>query len=79
MTLIYKNDTICFRTMEEYCPLGQSEIAKELKIKELKISRAIVNKVFSELKEAGYISMITRSKWKLSSKAYIFINITSKL
>ena len=60
--------------MEEYCPLGQGEIAKELKI-----SRAIVNKVFSELKEAGYISMITRSKWKLSSKAYIFINLTSKL
>lgn len=39
---------------KEYCPLGQGEIADELGL-----SRAVVNKIFTELKEAGYISMVT--------------------
>ena len=67
-------DNVVKTTREDYCPLGQGEIAKELNI-----SRAIVNKVFSELRNNGYISMITRSKWKLSNKAYTFIDATSKL
>jgi len=59
---------------KEYCPLGQGEIADELNL-----SRAVVNKMFAELKDAGYISMVTRGKWKLSDKALEMIRITKKL
>jgi Mn-dependent DtxR family transcriptional regulator len=59
---------------EKYCPLGQGEIAKQLEI-----SRAVVNKVFNDLKENGYISMVTRGKWKLSNGAINLIQITQGL
>ena len=55
----------------EYCPLSQSEIAAELQL-----SRAVVNKIFSELKEAGFITMVTRGKYKLSQQAIEMIKIT---
>lgn len=59
---------------KEYCPLGQREIAEELGL-----SRAVVNKIFAELKEAGYISVVTRGKWKLSAEASEMIRITQGL
>lgn len=59
---------------KEYCPLGQGKIAEKLGL-----SRPFVNKVFTELKEAGYISMVTRSKWKLSDEASEMIRITQRL
>ena len=59
---------------KEYCPLGQGEIADELGL-----SRAVVNKIFTELKEAGYISMVTRGKWKLSEQATEMIRVTQRL
>lgn len=59
---------------KEYCPLGQGEIADEIGV-----SRAIVNKIFKELKELGYISMVTRGKWKLSDKTSEMIRITKRL
>ncbi len=59
---------------KEYCPLGQGDIANELRL-----SRAVVNKIFTELKEAGYISMITRGKWILSDDANKMIKITQKI
>ena len=59
---------------KEYCPRGQGEIAEELGL-----SRPFVNKIFTELKEAGYISMVTRGKWKLSAEASEMIRITQRL
>ena len=59
---------------KEYCPLGQGEIADELGL-----SKAVVNKIFTELKEAGYISMVTRGKWKLSDGATEMTRITQRL
>lgn len=59
---------------EEYCPLGQAEVAKKLHL-----SRVVVNRIFSELKEAGYVTMITRGKWKLSSNACEMIKVMRKL
>lgn len=59
---------------KEYCPLGQGEIANELGL-----SRAVVNKIFTELKDAGYISMVTRGKWKLSEQATEMISVTRRL
>lgn len=57
-----------------YCPLGQGEVAERLHL-----SRVAVNKIFSELKEAGYISMVIRGKWKLSDKAILLIQTTQGL
>lgn len=59
---------------EEYCPLGQGEVAKELGL-----SRAVVNKIFTELKDNGYITMVTRGKWKLSDQANEMIRVTQRL
>lgn len=59
---------------KEYCPLGQEEIAEKLEL-----SRAVVNRIFTDLKEAGYISMITRGKWKLSAEAAEMISTTQRL
>lgn len=59
---------------KEYCPLGQGEIAEQLEL-----SRAFVNKIFTELKNAGYISMVTRGKWKLSDAASEMIRITQRV
>ena len=59
---------------EEYCPLGQGDVAKELQI-----SRAVINRMFTELRDAGYISMITRGKWRLSDDAIHLIQVTQKL
>lgn len=59
---------------KEYCPLGQGEIAEKLGF-----SRAVVNRIFTELKEAGYISMVTRGKWKLSDQASEMIKVTQRL
>ena len=54
--------------------LSMQEIADELGL-----SRAVVNKIFTELKEAGYISMVTRGKWKLSEQATEMIRVTQRL
>ena len=59
---------------KKYCPLGQGEIAKELGL-----SRAVVNKIFTELKDNNYISMVTRGKWKLSDQANEIIRVTQQL
>lgn len=59
---------------KEYCPLGQGEIADKLGL-----SRAVVNKIFTELRDSGYISMVTRGKWKLSDNATEMIRVTQKL
>ena len=59
---------------KKYCPLGQGEIAEKLGL-----SRAVVNRIFTELKEAGYISMVTRGKWKLSDQASEMIKVSQKL
>ena len=59
---------------KEYCPLGQGKIAEKLGL-----SRPFVNKIFTELKKAGYISMVTRGKWKLSAEASEIIRITQRL
>lgn len=58
----------------EYCPLGQAEIADELGL-----SRANVNKIFKQLKDARYIIMLTRGKWQLSESATNMIKITQEL
>lgn len=59
---------------KEYCPLGQGKIAEELGL-----SRPFINKIFTDLKEAGYISMLTRGKWKLSAEASEMIRVTQRL
>ena len=59
---------------KEYCPLGQGEIADKLGL-----SRAVVNKIFTELKKAGYINMVTRGKWKLSEQATEMIRVTQRV
>ena len=59
---------------KKYCPLDQSEIANKIGL-----SRVAVNKIFNELKNAGYISMITRGKWQLSKEANKIIKITQNL
>jgi CRP-like cAMP-binding protein len=59
---------------QKYCPLSQEEVAKELNL-----SRIFVNRVFTDLKEAGYISMIAKGKWQLSDKANKMIDVTKKL
>lgn len=61
-------------TGKEYCPLGQGEIAEKLEL-----SRPFVNKIFTELKNAGYISMVTRGKWKLSDAASEMIRVTQRV
>lgn len=67
-------DNTLFIADKKYCPLGQGEIADELGL-----SRAVVNKIFTELKDAGYISMVTRGKWKLSDRASEMIRVTQKI
>ncbi len=57
-----------------YCPLGQGEIAEKLSL-----SKTVVNKIFTDLRNDGYIRMITRGKWKLSGEANNLIKITKKL
>ena len=59
---------------KEYCPLGQGKIAEKLGL-----SRPFINKIFTELKAAGYISMVTRGKWKLSAEASEIIRVTQRL
>lgn len=46
---------------------------------ELGLSRAVVSKIFTELKEAGYISMVTRGKYKLSDESTEMIHVTQIL
>ena len=58
---------------KEYCPLGQGKIAEKLEL-----SRPFVNKIFTVLKEAGYISMVTRGKWMLSAEAVEMIKATKR-
>lgn len=72
LEVMYENTV--FISNKRYCPLGQKEIANELGL-----SRAAVNKIFAELKNIGYINMITRGKWKLSDQANEMIRITQKL
>ena len=59
---------------KEYCPLGQGDVGRELHL-----SRAVVNRIFTELKEAGYINMIARGKWEMSKEAINIIQTTQRL
>lgn len=47
-----------------FCAMHQYEIAEELNL-----SSASINKIFSDLQTEEYISMITRSRWKISDDA----------
>lgn len=68
------NNNIVKVGKNEYCPLGQGDIAEELNV-----SRASVNSIFADLRDAGYISMITRGKWTLSSDAVKIIDCVQKV
>lgn len=57
-----------------FCALHQYEIAEELNL-----SRANINKIFSSLQTEGYISMITRGRWKISDEALRLIEVTQQL
>ena len=57
-----------------FCALNQYEVAEELKL-----SRANVNKIFSNLQTEGYITMITRGRWKVSDDAIHLIEVTQEL
>lgn len=57
-----------------FCALNQNEVAEELKL-----SRANINKIFSNLQTEGYISMITRCRWKISDEAIHLIQVTQQL
>ena len=57
-----------------FCALHQYEIAEELNL-----SRANINKIFSNLQSEGYISMITRGRWKISDDAIHLIEVTRQL
>ena len=57
-----------------FCALHQYEIAEKLNL-----SRANINKIFSNLQSEGYISMITRGKWKVSDDAMHLIEVTQQL
>lgn len=57
-----------------FCALHQYEIAEELSL-----SRANVNKIFSNLQTEGYISMITRGRWRISDDAVNLIKVTQQL
>ena len=57
-----------------FCALHQYEIAEELNL-----SRANINKIFSNLQAEGYISMITRGRWKISDDAIHLIEVTQRL
>ena len=49
---------------DTYCPLGQREIADDLGL-----SRAAVNKIFTDLRKGGYIIMLSRGNWQLTKLA----------
>ena len=57
-----------------FCALHQYEIAEELHL-----SRASVNTIFTNLQAEGYISMITRGRWKVSDEALHLIEVTQQL
>ena len=57
-----------------FCAMHQYEIAEELNL-----SRASINKIFSDLQTEGYISMITRGRWKVSDDAIRLIEVTRQL
>lgn len=59
---------------EEYSPLGQQEIGLKMGL-----SRVSINRVFKELREEGYIEMLTRGKWKLTEKAKELLDKTGEL
>ena len=59
---------------EEYSPLGQQEIGLKMGL-----SRVSINRVFKELREEGYIKMLTRGKWKLTEKAKELLDKTGEL
>ena len=72
--LVVMNNNTVKVGQNTFCPLGQGDIADELNL-----SRASVNNIFADLKNAGYISMITRGKWALSSDAVKMLNGVQKL
>ena len=57
-----------------FCALHQYEIAEELNL-----SRANINKIFANHQTEGYISMITRGRWKISDDALRLIEVTQQL
>ena len=57
-----------------YCPLGQREVALDMGL-----SRISVNKIFVDLRSAGYITMLSRGKWKLTDKGMNVINTMETL
>ena len=65
---------LCVCKKTRFCAMHQYEIAEELHL-----SRANINKIFSNLQMEGYISMITRGRWKVSDDALHFIEVTRQL
>lgn len=66
-------NSVCVKETR-FCALHQYEIAEELHL-----SRANINKIFSNLQSEGYISMITRGRWKVSDDAMHLIEVTQQL
>ena len=66
-------NSVCVKETR-FCALHQYEIAEELNL-----SRANINKIFSSLQTEGYISMITRGRWRISDDAIQLIQETQAL
>lgn len=66
-------NSVCVKETR-FCAMHQYEIAEELNL-----SRASINKIFSDLQTEGYISMITRGRWKVSDDAIHLIEVTRQL
>ena len=64
-----------------FCTTTQESIGKhQYEIEaELNLSRANINKIFSNLQTEGYISMITRGRWKVFDDAIHLIEVTRQL
>ena len=70
---ILSKNTVTIET-GEFCPMGQEKIAEIMHTTKISIS-----KIFSVLKEQGYIEKIGREKWKVTQKGLHIVDILSKL
>ena len=67
------NNSVCVNGVN-FCAINQYEVAKELQL-----SRANINKIFSNLQSIEYISMIARGRWRISNEAIKMIRLTKNL
>lgn len=70
---ILSQNTVTIET-GEFCPMSQETIAEIMHT-----TRMSLSKIFSVLKEQGYIQMIERGKWKVTNKGLHVVNVISKL